>query len=97
MKGGEQAWVKLEKRSHQEGFIISNATIHQDREGKFVYKIEEQRGALGNVFVVRKVKIDLSETNDKETMIQSGGLFGGELIVVESGEPLQDGDRVRLQ
>ncbi|CAH0117895.1 hypothetical protein PAE9249_00358 [Paenibacillus sp. CECT 9249] len=97
LKGGEQAWVKLEKRSNQEGFVISNAAIHQDREGMFVYKIEEQRGALGNVFVARKFKLDSSETNDKETMIQSGSLFEGELIVVESSEPLQDGDRVRLQ
>lgn len=97
LKGGEQAWVKLQNRSHQEGFIISNAAIHQDREGMFVYKIEEQRGALGNVFVARKVKIDSSETNDKETMIQSGSLFEGDLIIVESGEPLQEGDRVRLQ
>ncbi|MBU5442821.1 efflux RND transporter periplasmic adaptor subunit [Paenibacillus sp. MSJ-34] len=97
LKGGEQAWVKLEKRSNQEGFVISNAAIHQDREGMFVYKIDEQRGALGNVFVARKFKLDSSETNDKETMIQSGSLFEGELIVVESSEPLQDGDRVRLQ
>lgn len=97
LKGGEQARVKLAKRSNQEGFIISNGAVHQDREGMFVYKIEEQRGALGNVFVVRKVKIDRSETNDNETIIQAASLFEGELLVVESGEPLQNGDRVRLQ
>lgn len=63
----------------------------------FVYKIDEQRGALGNVFVATKVRIHSSETNDKETMIQSDILYEEDLIILESSEPLQDGNRVRLQ
>ncbi|SFE71285.1 Multidrug efflux pump subunit AcrA (membrane-fusion protein) [Paenibacillus algorifonticola] len=97
LKGGEQAEIKLEKRSQQEGVVISNEAIHHDRDGMFVYKIDEQRGALGNVFVARKVRIDSSQTNDKETMIQSNSLYEEDLIILESSEPLQDGNRVRLQ
>ncbi|WP_282935536.1 efflux RND transporter periplasmic adaptor subunit [Paenibacillus sp. RC67] len=97
LKGGEQALIKLEKRSSQEGLNISNTAIHQDREGKFVFKIEEQMGALGNTFVARKVRIYASETNDHETLVNSGNLYEGDLIIVESSEPLQDGNRVRLQ
>lgn len=97
LKGGEQALVKLAKRSQQEGILISNEAIHQDREGKFIYKIEEQKGALGNVFVARKVRIYSSETNDKETMIPSNNVYENESIILESSEPLQDGNRVRLQ
>lgn len=97
LKGGEQARIKLEKRSSQEGFIISNVAIHEERDGIFVYKVEEQRGALGNVFVVRKVLIHSSETIDKETMIQSDNLYEEDLIILESSEPLQDGNRIRLE
>ncbi|MGG1638914.1 efflux RND transporter periplasmic adaptor subunit [Paenibacillus sp. NRS-1760] len=97
LKGGEQAKIKLEKRSQQEGMVIPNEAIHQDRDGMFVYKIDEQRGALGNVFVATKVRIHSSETNDKETMIQSDSLYEEDLIILESSEPLQDGNRVRLQ
>ncbi|KOY15290.1 efflux RND transporter periplasmic adaptor subunit [Paenibacillus xylanivorans] len=97
LKGGEQARIKIEKRSKQEGLLISNVAIHEERDGMFVYKIEEQRGALGNVFVVRKVLIHTSETNDKETMIQSDSLYEEELIILESSEPLQDGNRIRME
>lgn len=97
LKGGEQALVKLSKRSNQKGLLISSEAIHQDREGKFIYKIEGQKGALGNVFVARKVPIHFSETNDKETMIQSEFVSEKDLIILESSEPLQDGNRVRLQ
>lgn len=97
LKGGEQAGIKLKKRSHQEGLVITNEAIHQDHDGMFVYKIEEQRGALGNVFVARKVRIQSSETNGKETMIQADSIYENDLIILESSEPLQDGNRVRLQ
>ncbi|NQX70329.1 biotin/lipoyl-binding protein [Paenibacillus alba] len=97
LKGGEKAEIKWEKRSHQEGLVISNEAIHQDRDGMFVYKIDEQRGAFGNVFVARKVRIQSSEANGKETMIQADSLYKDDLMIMESSEPLQDGNRVRLQ
>lgn len=97
LKGGEQVQIKLVKRSRKEGLTFSNEAIHQDRDGMFVYKIDEQRGALGNVFVVRKVRIHYSEMNGKETMIQSDSIYEGDMIIVESSEPLQDGNQVRLQ
>ncbi|NHN29616.1 efflux RND transporter periplasmic adaptor subunit [Paenibacillus agricola] len=97
LKGGEKAEIKFEKRSHQEGLVISNEAIHQDREGMFVYKIDEQRGALGNIFVARKVRIQSSEANGKETMIQTDSIYEVDMIILESSEPLQDGNRVRLQ
>ncbi|NEN85674.1 efflux RND transporter periplasmic adaptor subunit [Paenibacillus elgii] len=98
LKGGEQAWVKLTKRSQQEGLLISNEAIHEDRAGKFIYKVEERKGALGDVFIVRKVQIRATETNDKVTKVpEDGSVYEGDLIILESSEPLQDGNRVRLQ
>ncbi|RUT47582.1 biotin/lipoyl-binding protein [Paenibacillus anaericanus] len=95
--GGEQARIKLEKRSSKEGFVISNVAIHEERDGMFVYKVEEQKGALENVFLVRKVQIHYSETMDKETMIQSDNIYDDDLIILESSEPLQDGNRIRME
>ncbi|MCR8630236.1 efflux RND transporter periplasmic adaptor subunit [Paenibacillus radicis (ex Xue et al. 2023)] len=96
LNGGEQARVKLKKRSYNEGLVISKEAIHQDRNGMFIYKIDVQRGALSNNFIVRKVPIHSSETNDNETMIQSDSIYEDDLIILESSEPLQDGNRVRL-
>lgn len=97
LKGGEQAAIKLDKRSSNEGIIVSNEAIRQDRTGRYIYKVEEQRGALGNVFVARKVSIQTVMTTAHETMIKADSLYEEDIIIVESGEPLQDGDRVRLQ
>ncbi|MFC3769131.1 efflux RND transporter periplasmic adaptor subunit [Paenibacillus sp. GCM10012303] len=97
LKGGEQAFVKFAKLSRQEGRIISNESIHEDRQGNYIYVIEERKGALSNTFIIRKVRIQTSEANDKETMLESGNVNLNDLIVLESSEPLQDGNRVRLQ
>ncbi|MCY9593330.1 RND transporter [Paenibacillus chitinolyticus] len=97
LKGGDRAVVKLTKRSVQQGFKVSSDAVHQERDGKFIYKIEEQKGALGNVFVVRRVPVRSSETNESETVIQSDSLNEKDLIILKSSEPLQDNNRVRLQ
>ncbi|MBO7743018.1 biotin/lipoyl-binding protein [Paenibacillus sp. MWE-103] len=97
LKGGEQAHLRLEKRSGEEGWIVSGDAVHRDRDGDYVYRIEEQRGALGNIYIARKVPLKDSRSNGTETMIQSDAIYEHDLIIQASSEPLQDGDRVRLQ
>lgn len=97
LKGGEQVTVRLEQTSSEQGWVVPNEAIHREGDSRFLFKVEEQRGALGNVFVARKVTIKQSEANEAETMIPAGLLFEGERIILESSEPLQDGNRVRLQ
>lgn len=97
LKGGEKAEVKWEKRSQQEGLVLSNEAIHEDSEGTFVYKIDEMRGPLGNSYAARKVRIQSSEASGKRTRIRADNLYVDDLIIMESSEPLQDGNRVRLQ
>lgn len=98
LKGGEQAEFKLTKPSEEEGFLIINAAIHQDRDGKYVYRIEEKKGAIRNEFIVRKAKIgSSSESDDKVTKVLSTDFNMDDLIILESTEPLEDGNRVRLK
>lgn len=97
LKGGEQARINIENNSLDQGLLVSNEAVHQDREGMYVFVVEEQPGALGNVFVARKVNIKFSERNDKETMIQTDSIYEQDKIILKSSEPLQDGNRVRLE
>ncbi|SFI40884.1 Multidrug efflux pump subunit AcrA (membrane-fusion protein) [Paenibacillus sp. UNC496MF] len=97
LKGGEQAHLRLEKRSSEEGWIVSGGAVHRDRDGDYVFRIEERRGALGNVYIARKVPLKESRSNGTETMIRSDTIYEHDLIIQASSEPLQDGDRVRLQ
>ncbi|WP_268626651.1 efflux RND transporter periplasmic adaptor subunit [Paenibacillus alvei] len=96
LKGGEEGRVHITKHSREEGILISNKAIHREREGLYIYVVEEQLGPLGNVFMARKVPITSSESNDKVTLITSGNVYE-QLIIVDSSEPLQDGNRIRLQ
>ncbi|WFR61094.1 HlyD family efflux transporter periplasmic adaptor subunit [Paenibacillus amylolyticus] len=97
LKGGEQARVKIETTSLDQGLLVSNEAIHQDREGTYVFVVDQRPGALGNVFVVRKVDIESSEKNDKETKILTDRIYPEDKIILNSSEPLQDGDRIRLE
>lgn len=97
LKGGEQARIHIEKGSLDQGLLVSNEAIHQDREGMHVFVVEQQPGALGNVFVARKVNIKSSQRNDKETMIQTDSIYEQDKIILNSSEPLQDRNRVRLE
>ncbi|MCS7461358.1 biotin/lipoyl-binding protein [Paenibacillus doosanensis] len=97
LKGGEQAHVKIVKRSGREGIKLANGAIRQDRADPFIYTVEERKGAWGNVFIARKIPIRPLETNGIETLIAEDGVSRNEQIIVESSEPLQDGNRVRLQ
>ncbi|GAV15492.1 RND transporter [Paenibacillus sp. chi10] len=97
LKGGEEGRVHITKRSREEGILISNKAIHREREGLYIYVVEEQLGPLGNVFLARKVPVTSSENNDKVTLITSGNVYEQTLIIVDSSEPLQDGNRIRLQ
>ncbi|CAM4525387.1 multidrug efflux pump subunit AcrA (membrane-fusion protein) [Paenibacillus endophyticus] len=97
LKGGEQISVKLELASPRKGWLIPNEAVHREGEEQFIFKVEQLRGALGNVFLARKVPIEESESTDRETMIPEDRLYEGEMIILESSEPLQDGNRIRLQ
>lgn len=97
LKGGEQVSVRLEQTSSEQGWVVPNEAIRRDGDTRFIFKVEEQRGALGNVFVARKVPIETMGANEEETMIPADLLYEGERIILESSEPLQDGNRVRLQ
>lgn len=97
LKGGEQVSVKLERTSSKKGWLIPNEAVHREGEMRFIFKVELQPGALGNVFLARKVPIEVRESSEWKTMIPVDRLYEGDLIIMESSEPLQDGNRIRLQ
>lgn len=97
LKGGEQATVNRMKKTQQEGFIVSKSAVREDREGKYIFKIVEDKGPLGNVYKAKKVYIESYEANGSVAMIEANEVNMDALIIMESSEPLQDGNRVRLQ
>ncbi|HEY2495186.1 MAG TPA: efflux RND transporter periplasmic adaptor subunit [Paenibacillus sp.] len=95
-KGGDNVQVELTKPSAEDTILLSNKAIHEDGSGKYVYRIEERNSPLGNTFYIKRVSITVVDSNDQESAVTEG-IFEQDQIVVDSSEPLQDGNKVRTQ
>ncbi|MCS7460511.1 efflux RND transporter periplasmic adaptor subunit [Paenibacillus doosanensis] len=96
IQGGESASCVIVKLAAKESLLIPNGAIKEDGDGSYVYTIRENKGPLGNEFTVEKSYLTKGDANDKETAVAKG-LSPEDKIVIESSEPLQEGNRVRLQ
>lgn len=97
LKGGESASIELFKSipTDEDTVLVAKAAIHEDPSGKYVLLVTERKGTLGNGFYVRKSNIKIVDSNESIVAVQ-GGIYPGDQVIIESSEPLQQGDRVRL-
>ncbi|OPH50009.1 hypothetical protein BC351_36560 [Paenibacillus ferrarius] len=95
LQGGESASVNLEKPLKEQGLVINKKWLKKDGTGSYVFVVREKRSSLGNTYTVQKTYVKTGKANDEEVAVL-GGVYSGEDIVTESSEPLQEGNRVRL-
>ncbi|MBP1989373.1 efflux RND transporter periplasmic adaptor subunit [Paenibacillus eucommiae] len=97
LKGGEigSIHLRITVPTEKNTLLISNAAIHEDQTGKYVYVVEERKGTLGNGFYVGKSYIKVVDANENQSAVQEG-IFNMQEVIIESSEPLQEGERVRL-
>ncbi|GGH30929.1 efflux RND transporter periplasmic adaptor subunit [Paenibacillus segetis] len=95
LKGGDRVHMELIKPTSDDAILISNKAIHKDGNGSYIFKIEERSGPLGNTYYVRRTSIIVADSNEQVSAVTQG-VFEGEQIIVESSDPLQDGDKVRM-
>ena len=93
---GESLTATADKSNADYEHVIASSAIIEDNGGTFVYVIQESTSPLGDKYVVKRVKVDIEDTDGALTAISGEGLDGN-MIVIRSEEPLQDGDRVRLE
>jgi multidrug efflux pump subunit AcrA (membrane-fusion protein) len=91
--GGERVQVDLSKASSGEAVILSSKAVHKDRNGAYVFTIDNRQGPLGNVYYASKRAVTISAENDLRTAVVDS-LNEGEMVILESSEPIQDGMRV---
>jgi HlyD family secretion protein len=88
--------VELTQSEKTDGaMLVLNQAIHQEGKNSYVFVIEEHSGPLGNTFIVRKAPVQLGGTNGQETLVLRG-VYMKDRIIVESSEPLTEGQRVRV-
>lgn len=75
--------------------LVPNEAIHNEGGKKYVFGMEQKDGPLGNAFYVRKVYITVEDANASLSAV-TGGLFDQQAIIIESSEPLQEGNKIRM-
>jgi multidrug efflux pump subunit AcrA (membrane-fusion protein) len=93
-KEGDIAQVDL-TQTLEDVVLVPNAAIHDEGGKKYVFGIEQKDGPLGNAFYVRKVYITVDDDYSSLSAV-TGGLFDQESIIIESSEPLQEGNKIRM-
>lgn len=83
-----------QSEKHEGGMLVLSQAIHQEGRNSYVLVMEERSGPLGNTFIVRKAPVQLGGTNGQETLVLQG-VYMKDRIIVESSEPLTEGQRVR--
>ncbi|GIO36827.1 hemolysin D [Paenibacillus antibioticophila] len=95
LKGGESANVSWKQPFQEQGLVINKKWLKKDGTGSYVFVVRENRSSLGNTYTVQKAYLNTGKGNDEEIVV-IGGIYPEEDIVTESSEPLQEGNRIRL-
>jgi len=95
IKGGEQVSLDIKKESNEKGYVLPKKWVHKDTTGSYVFVIEEKKSSLGNTFNARKAYIVTGDSTEDEIVAVSG-LSPDDEIIIESSEPLQEGNRIRV-
>ncbi|RXZ83225.1 efflux RND transporter periplasmic adaptor subunit [Paenibacillaceae bacterium] len=94
LQAGERAELALTKKT-PDVILVPTKAIHEEGDKKYVFGVEERNGPLGNAFYVRKIDVMVVDTNENQSAVTQG-LFDQEQIIIESSEPLQEGNKVRM-
>ncbi|MFF2889137.1 efflux RND transporter periplasmic adaptor subunit [Paenibacillus sp. NPDC057967] len=95
LESGLKAKVSIEKTSEQSGFLVQTKWLNQDMEGTFLYLVKETLGAFGNEYIVYKTTVNVLADSGDYSLVQ--GLTSKDNIIIETSEPLKEGNRVRVK
>lgn len=93
---GDRVTVTADRTNSTYDHVVPASAVNEDNSGKFVYVIQQSSSPLGDKYTVKRVSVEVENTDGSLSAIKGDGLDNG-MIVTRSEEPLHDGDRVRLE
>lgn len=94
--GGQTLSLTVGRRTANYDNIVPNNAIHEDNNGKFIYRIKMKSTPLGTRYILERVDVKVLATDDTQSAV-SGALEGWDYIATTSSKPLADGMQVRLK
>ncbi|MBB6670086.1 efflux RND transporter periplasmic adaptor subunit [Cohnella nanjingensis] len=96
LRAGNRVQVELTQSAGGDTFVLSRKAVHQDRNGFYVFTAQSRPGPLGNQFYASKNYVTVIGEDDQRTAIAQELWNEDAEIIVESSEPLMDGQRIRF-
>lgn len=95
VQNGEQLSLSVGERSAEYDLVVPNSAIREDKNGKFVFIIEEKATPFGNRYKAKRVEVEVVASDETKSAI-SADLEGYEYVITTSNQPVETGDQVRL-
>ena len=93
--GGELASLNIEKVSDLYECVVPNSAVHQAANGNYVYAVDERKTLFGHDFMLREIKVEIREADDRNTAIL---LYSRDpvTLLLNSDRPVRESERVRI-
>lgn len=95
VQAGETLMFAVGEKNVKSDTVVPNSAVKEDSDGKFIWNIKVKATPLGNRYIAKKVKVDVSASDTSNSAIE-GEVSGYENVVTNSSKPLDDGQQVRL-
>lgn len=96
----ETITVLASKSNQNYESIVPSSAVNTDNNGTFVYALIESSSPLGKKYTVKRAEVEIEATDGSRTAIKlkdENLKAQNPQFITRSEEPLQDGERVRLQ
>ncbi|SFT20383.1 efflux RND transporter periplasmic adaptor subunit [Paenibacillus sp. BC26] len=92
---GNQAKISVKKTGRIGGIILATDSVQRGSDGYYVWIVKEKKGPLGSVYTAEKAAVSIGDSDETNTEI-TDGLGPEEKVIEETSEPLNEGQRVRV-
>lgn len=95
VNAGSELTVSIGQKSASYDLIVPNSSIRTDSNGSFVLVIEAKNSPLGNMYMAKRVNVEVLATDDVNSAV-TGELSYGDFVITTSNGPVKSGDQVRM-
>jgi len=95
VQSGEQLALTVGERSAEYDLVVPNSAVREDKNGKFVFIIEEKSTPFGNRYKAKRVDVEVMASDETKSAL-TADLEGYEYVITTSNQPVETGDQVRL-
>ncbi len=95
IQNGDSLTLSVGERSAEYDLVVPNSAIREDKNGKFVFTIEEKSTPFGNRYKAKRVDVEVMASDETKSAI-SADIDSWAYVITTSNQPIESGDQVRL-